>query len=455
MAERLVVNLREPKDVEVIFVVHLYYVEMLYDLGQHISRLRAHFDFEMIVTIPQEHEYKALVNSISKTLDPFMVISMDNKGKDVLPFLNVLKYIRGFKYGCKIHTKNISQDAGLGTNENNLYDNWRDDIWHSLMDSNMALEALDKLRDGTKVYAPNSLWLNDISNSKHFSDTNIKNQKLLGEKVGIELSPKPFIAGTMFWFDVSSLLWLGEFDWEDLFNGYEASDGQMEHAFERSFAQLGKEEYVEEESKIYTLMPYKDGDKSFVDTCNRFMDLIPDDNDFGLLIDHDAIFTTPDWHKQLQDAIKRYPDINVFGCMTNRIYSPCLWAEVDRDSNDMFYHREMGKNLAHEYWDEAFEFPCLDDKNKGLGGFFIMMRKSTWKRIGGFTCTLKGDKEACHGMDWALTHRLLDYNEKIYILKGVYMYHWYSNFNPENYDKGLKREVDFSHHGLFPPKIAV
>jgi lipopolysaccharide biosynthesis protein len=237
MAERLVVKIRKPRNVDVVFVVHLYYVGMLNDLAGHLEKLRQELDFEVVVTIPEEHEYKRLVDTIADKLDAYLVVSMDNKGKDVLPFLIMLKHIKGFRYGCKIHTKNTFPTTGLGVNPDNPYETWRDDLWHSLMDAEQAKRALVEL-ESCKFYAPEHLWLNDISDSKHFSVTNKRNQKKLGELVGVDLFPRPFVAGTMFWFRVASLTWLHGFKWEDYFESYESNDGQMEHAFERSFAQL-------------------------------------------------------------------------------------------------------------------------------------------------------------------------------------------------------------------------
>lgn len=473
VSDRVLIKCRESRNVEVGFIIHLYYLEMLDDLAVHINKLREHLDFEIVVSIPPEHESLNIAKRIVDKIDPIIIEGVDNKGRDVYPFLKTLHHLEPFKYACKIHTKNNKKEfnnygskakCSMGPNPDNPYDSWRDDMWHSLMSFDKAIEAFKALKyDGVNAYAPDYLYLEPpkidiVENADYIHQ--------IGQIVGMELKSQKFIAGTMFWFKVESLLWLKDYNWDDKFDKMSGPTGQMEHAFERVFEQLAFKASLPEvkaelspklketfdrkfkQTSIYTFMPYKEGNESFVDTCNRFMELLPNDDDFGIMIDHDAIFTTKNWHRQLEDAIKRYPDVNVFGAMTNRVYSPCLWADVDRENNDMSYHRERGKDIAQEFWDESFELPALDDKNKGLGGFFIMIRKSTWKRIGGFTCTLDGD-DKCYGMDWALTYRLLNYGEKIHILKGVYMYHWYGNFNPEDYDKGLKREVDFSHHKLF------
>jgi hypothetical protein len=190
---------------------------------------------------------------------------------------------------------------------------------------------------------------------------------------------------------------------------------------------------------IYTFIPYKDGDEDFRDTCNRFMSLLPGDDDFGIVIDHDAMFTTLTWNQQIQDAIKRYPKVNAFAAVTNRIYAPCLWADVDRDTNDVGYHRQRGEEIANELWDEAFEMPPVDSLNRGWGGFFMMLRKRTWREIGGFAYHDEDGKFG--GMDWSTHARLIRHGEKVYALKGVYVYHWYSNFNPERYADGERRDT--------------
>jgi hypothetical protein len=188
---------------------------------------------------------------------------------------------------------------------------------------------------------------------------------------------------------------------------------------------------------IYTFVPYKDKNESFRDTCNNFMKLIPNEEDFGIILDHDVMFTTHFWYKQVSKCVEENPDVNAFTAVTNRIYSKYLWADVDKDNNDVGYHRNMGNKIAEQFGSEVTDISDTDEHNRGWGGYFMMLRKKTWTEIGGFADKSKNFKGG--GMDWGTHEVLADKGEKILLMNGVYVYHWYSNFNPENYAKGMRR----------------
>jgi hypothetical protein len=183
---------------------------------------------------------------------------------------------------------------------------------------------------------------------------------------------------------------------------------------------------------IYTFIPYKEGGESFLDTCNRYMELLPNDDDFGIILDHDILFTTTSWHSQIQKAVEENPDVSAYAAATNRIWSRFLWADVDKDNNDVVYHRQKGEEIAAKYGSQVEDISRTDKTNRGWGGYFMMMRKRAWKKIGGFNHM--GRYKKC--MDWSTHEKLVAAGEKVMLLKGVYVYHWYSNFNPENRGKG-------------------
>ena len=70
---------------------------------------------------------------------------------------------------------------------------------------------------------------------------------------------------------------------------------------------------------IYTLIPY-DLEKNLGGAYNKFMDLLEDD-DWAVFLDHDAMFTTTDWMKTIQETITQNPEYGFFTCLTNRIGS--------------------------------------------------------------------------------------------------------------------------------------
>jgi lipopolysaccharide biosynthesis protein len=207
---------------------------MLDDLCVHLHRLRDRIDFEIIVTTPHTD-----TGIIKEKLNPLMVEVIDNKGRDILPFLKVLPHTLDFDYACKIHTKTIDKTRWQGPNKNNQYGTWRDDLWHSIMLPENAAIALDELSTkDINMYAPDNLWINHHSDHALWKK-NIENMNTLGKFLNVDLPPKPFIAGSMFWFKPQALAWLTEFDLDELFEPEQgANDGKMEHTFERCLIQL-------------------------------------------------------------------------------------------------------------------------------------------------------------------------------------------------------------------------
>ena len=57
---------------------------------------------------------------------------------------------------------------------------------------------------------------------------------------------------------------------------------------------------------IYTHIPYapKESDKNIGFAYNKFMEMLPSEGDWGCFLDHDAMFTTKSWYKQLNDIIE-------------------------------------------------------------------------------------------------------------------------------------------------------
>jgi lipopolysaccharide biosynthesis protein len=168
-------------------------------------------------------------------LKPSLIQPVENRGRDVLPFLKMLPKLKPYKYVCKLHTK---QDNDWGGPTSHLHDyGWREYMWMSLTDPVLVESAKKAIDEGLGLYAPDGLW------HKHWDkDTfksNLGNMKVLGDFIGMELTASTFVAGTMFWFRPDSLMWLTEHDLASLFEPEEgAVDGKMEHAFERCFHQL-------------------------------------------------------------------------------------------------------------------------------------------------------------------------------------------------------------------------
>src|SRR5678816_811896 len=78
---------------------------------------------------------------------------------------------------------------------------------------------------------------------------------------------------------------------------------------------------------------------------NELLTSLPDDG-WAAFLDHDAMFTTPVWYKQIVRAIRQEP-LGTFSCISNRIGQASRWQSVNRtemagDEHDIRAHRIYG-----------------------------------------------------------------------------------------------------------------
>lgn len=177
---------------------------------------------------------------------------------------------------------------------------------------------------------------------------------------------------------------------------------------------------------IYTHIAYAPENlgKNIGEAYNMFMEMLPSDEDWACFLDHDAMFTTPDWYHQLNDIIMKNPTLEAFGARTNRLNSTYqLVGNIDVHNHDISYHRKIGKHLQTKHSDDLF---VIDKKTAQIGfsGVLILLKKSAWKKINGFKT------EGFNHVDNDLRYRLEEYNIPFHIMNGVYVYHWYKADDP-------------------------
>lgn len=184
---------------------------------------------------------------------------------------------------------------------------------------------------------------------------------------------------------------------------------------------------------IYTHIAYSPINlgKNIGTIYNKFMEILPSDDDWACFLDHDAMFTTSDWYHQLSDIVKESPNLEAFGARTNRLNSTYqLVGNIDVYNHDITYHRKIGKHLQREYYNSLF---AIDDNTAQIGfsGVLILLKKSAWKKINGFKT------QGFNHVDNDLRYRLEEHNIPFHIMNGVYVYHWYKADDP--YDRCRKK----------------
>lgn len=173
---------------------------------------------------------------------------------------------------------------------------------------------------------------------------------------------------------------------------------------------------------IYYSIPW-DSTKNIGKYYNAFMKILPSDNDFACFVDGDACFTTQTFGKQLEDVIQAHPECGCFTAMCNRI--GCLYQQqpdINQRNNDIAYHRAKGSEIWALHKTKINDISNVDP-GQVLGGVLILLKKSVWKTIGGF-------KEfGMLGIDNDLHWKCMDHHEKVYLMRGIYLYHWYRGGN--------------------------
>ena len=171
-------------------------------------------------------------------------------------------------------------------------------------------------------------------------------------------------------------------------------------------------------SMIHTYIPYAPSsiNKNIGAVYNKFMSMIGDD-DWACFLDHDAMFTTVNWYKQLEDIVGglnlSYRDARLLTACTNRIGNIEQRVKgIEPQNHNIYYHRKIGKQRQLEYGNSLRECESL------ISGVVILVSKETWKQAGGFS-------DGFLGVDNDIDKKVRELGYKTYIMEGVYCYHWY------------------------------
>ena len=167
---------------------------------------------------------------------------------------------------------------------------------------------------------------------------------------------------------------------------------------------------------IVTMIPYcpRSAGKNLGFAYNEQMGRLREE-DWACFIDHDACFTTPDWYHQLEEITTGLSAPCVLTAVTNRVGSTWqLAGGVDPTNHSMDYHRRVGKSV------QSAARTCLRDVTDHplMSGVVILLSRKTWLRLGGFV-------DGFLGVDNAIHQAARDQGCRVYLMEGVYVYHWY------------------------------
>jgi lipopolysaccharide biosynthesis protein len=222
---------------KIAIVVHIYYTETWAEIATILRRID--YEFDLIVTVSSSD--KSVVAAIYRDFTNADVEIIENRGRDVRPFLVLLERGRfdRYRYVCKIHGKK-SDDGGRMANLGAI---WRNRMFFDLLAAPNALDSILNVFDrdpnigmlGSAAYRyPSQLCSVALSWGK--------NRPLvldIAEKMGIgaDQFALDFFCGTMFWVRPETLRPLRELRLAGNFPDEMGKlDGGLEHAIERLFS---------------------------------------------------------------------------------------------------------------------------------------------------------------------------------------------------------------------------
>lgn len=214
-------------------VIHMYYPEMRDVFARKLKNI-AHLKYDLFITIPDtKADKKSLVEEAFPNAH---VVLTPNCGRDVLPFVQVMKTIKkhGYTKVLKLHSKRSPhREDG---------EEWRDKILDSLLSADtQVMKDIQKVlgRKKTAIVGPDGEYVSLLVN---FSATGHYLKNLVGKIIDTKLASElvstsdeyGFFAGTMFWARIDAIMpvidsvAVGDFEPE---LGQE--DSTLAHALER------------------------------------------------------------------------------------------------------------------------------------------------------------------------------------------------------------------------------
>ncbi len=217
-------------------VVHIYYEETWADIAGVLKRLTVPFDL-IVTTVPGREN---LVDAIRRDFPDADIEVMENRGRDVRPFLVLLEKGRfdRYRYVCKVHGKK-SSDGGRKSYMGAI---WRRRLLFDLLAApGLAASILDMFERDPSVgmIGPRAFRLPSQTYSEELSwSVNRKTVLELAGRMGVAADAfrLDFFGGTMFWVRPDALAPLRQLKLSEAFPQETGLlDGGLEHAVERIF----------------------------------------------------------------------------------------------------------------------------------------------------------------------------------------------------------------------------
>ncbi len=212
-------------------ILHLHYLDMWEEIAGYLSNF-GEYGFDLYISVTETSNQ--IVDKILKKYPSATIFLFENRGRDIYPFIRILKKIIDLDYTavCKIHSKkSLYREDGSKI---------KDDLFGALLGNNEKVDEIIALFDTDKKLG---LVVPEKYNIPHTRKNMKYHKKLvvaLDKLLQVEFEESFFPAGSMYWFKPEALkeLCLVESKHIPLEDGW--SDGTIMHTIERYIGVLVK-----------------------------------------------------------------------------------------------------------------------------------------------------------------------------------------------------------------------
>ena len=173
---------------------------------------------------------------------------------------------------------------------------------------------------------------------------------------------------------------------------------------------------------IWFFTPYAFNKKLF-EAYDMYMQTIADPNDWGCLMDGDMAFLISDFGTHLQEYIDKYPGTGLFISYASRSpYGHQMKPGVNPESDSIKY---VFENTQSSYINDHLK---AIEQTKRICAPLLLIQKRTWIK---YRDGIAEQARAANiqAVDTAISDNLMKAGEKILLMAGVQVYHYYRHYS--------------------------
>jgi len=226
------------KSANIAVVIHLFYFEHWKGVFQEkLDVLSKSAKFDLFITMPEANQ--KYIKIIKKDYPQANIFIVPNRGRDVLPFVMVLKELGKAEYKTvlKMHSKKSPHYTGgydwLKSTVDNLVPKDKralDDIIETTRSKQFGIAGPEEYYYPLEV----NFHANGVSMAHIMKDA--FNRKIARESLQLRRADYGYFGGTMFWASVDAIIGLAKYFQVDFEAEAGQIDGTFAHALERAFS---------------------------------------------------------------------------------------------------------------------------------------------------------------------------------------------------------------------------